>query len=124
MVCCAKKERVRRSTLGRDSEWALAAAANAVRAMREAGHAEEAQRFAQEWKVADEENPDEFARMQQGVEDALEQVWKGVGAKGSLDPAGFLRDQGLGDSEAVKFVEEWEVGCMKLSVVVSFSFFI
>lgn len=41
--------------MGRDSEWALAAAANAVRSLRMAGLMDKADAFASKWQVTEED---------------------------------------------------------------------
>lgn len=83
------------ASLGHDSDLSMAAAANAVRALRQAGKQADADAFATEWKVAEEQMPDEFGAVSEQLEAAFEEVWKGTSAKGSLDPSGFLREAGM-----------------------------
>jgi len=94
--------------MGRDHESVVEAAANTVRCLRAAGLVERAEQFAKEWKVADEVKPEHVFEDEEKVYEDIQNAWKHSESKKSLDPAGFLRSQGLDDDEAEKFMVHWE----------------
>jgi hypothetical protein len=95
-------------TLGADSEYAVAAAANRVRALRANGEEAAAEAFVAQCGAAVAGLLEEPQEMGGQLQDQMEQLFAESPAKQSFDPPGFVREAVSSDEEARQFMAQWQ----------------
>lgn len=97
---------------GPESPFAVACAADAVRALRAQGKTREADEFLESCDATlrdaagKEVLPDDA--MEEEIDRAMQSLWQPLDAKKSFDPPGFLRDADMSEDEIKAFMKQWE----------------